>query len=192
MVRLADGSEVACRLVKPGMMVWTPSGPVAVLCVVRTRIASGRAVLCRIGRLEITPWHPIRVNGSWKFPIELVEPRWSETEAIYSFLLSPESSEPVLNIGGIECITLGHNLLDNPSELPRIIRSTLAEFVVEKVVEHPYFGTRRVIEDLSALPGWTAGVIEFNEGCLERGKDGKRLLMGFRRDKVVGEQVVVC
>lgn len=146
--------------------------------------------------MKVTPWHPIRKDG-WKFPCEIIEPRWFEANAVYSFVLEkPEELkedewQPVMTIGGIECITLGHDLKDDRSQLPRKVKSPmLGEFNLKNVVEHPYFGSKRVIEDLATMPGWERGLIEFEEGCMIRaesgeGSGGDALLRGFDRDKVV-------
>jgi hypothetical protein len=39
-------------------------------------------------------------------------------------------------INGIKCASLGHNIKGN------------------KVIEHPYFGSERIVEDLKKLKGW--------------------------------------
>ena len=38
----------------------------------------------------------------------------------------------------------------------------------DNTVHHPYFGSMDVIRDLSRLPGWDRGCIEFQDGCMER------------------------
>ena len=57
---------------------------------------------------------------------------------MFSFVIDVEH---VMIINDVECVTLGHNFTEDP------------------VVAHPYFGTQRVIEDLSAAPFWATGEV---------------------------------
>ena len=206
-ILLPDGTTVTCGSVKPGTLIATPSGqPARIKLIVKTLILATRTLLCKIGGMAVTPWHPIRVDGGWKFPVEVVEPRWVAADAVYSFILETvdekEEWEPVMLIGGIEAITLGHSLLDDPILFPRSISSSqLGSFTLHNVVEHPYFGSQRVVEDLMSMPGAKTGTVVFEEGCMVRadkgddgGSGGDALLSGFRRDKVVveGAREVKC
>lgn len=116
--------------------------------------------------LRITPWHPVRVEGSWHFPCNLGAVAQEACDAVYSFVLQGGHS---MLIGGWECVTLGHGL-------------------DEDVVRHPYLGTQRVIEDLRMLPGWGAGLVEFNDGCMVRDPDVGGLLAGFDQGRLVRQE----
>ena len=59
-------------------------------------------------------------------------------QALYSFVLHDGAS--ALLVGDVPCIALGHSL-------------------TEGAAHHPYFGSPRVLEDLSLLPGYEAGVV---------------------------------
>ena len=52
------------------------------------------------------------------------------------------------------CICLGHNYKDS-------------------VLNHPYFGTNAVINDLKSMTGWNDGHIVIQEDCVIRNKNGK-------------------
>ena len=54
-----------------------------------------------------------------------------------------------MKINGIQCCTLGHDFKG-------------------PVIEHPYFGTECVINDLRKMPGWNSGLILLNETCMIR------------------------
>ncbi|KAI9008506.1 hint-domain-containing protein [Hyaloraphidium curvatum] len=203
-VLMASGSTSKCSNLAAGQLIRTTSGHAApIVCILRTRITSGRALLSRLpSGLLVTPWHPVRDDsGEWRFPVELAEPRWRPVEAVYSFVLGPpvaetsipvEGYEPIMVIAGVSCITLGHQLRDpKGAKLPRTVRSTVCgTHEVKNVAWHPYFATDKVVDDLRTMPGWERGLVEFDEGCMLRAEEGEgsggdALLRGFRRDKVV-------
>ena len=66
-----------------------------------------------------------------------------------------------IEVQGIECATLGHGL-QGP------------------VIEHPYFGTQRVIEDLKKFRGWASGRITLTPGSKVLVRDARTgLVNGF-------------
>ncbi|KAG8911446.1 hypothetical protein FRC02_006610, partial [Tulasnella sp. 418] len=56
--------RLAVRDIRKGTVVKTPCGPRRVFNIIRTTIQGGVAELCQIGGLVITPWHPIKLDGS--------------------------------------------------------------------------------------------------------------------------------
>lgn len=66
--------------------------------------------------------------------------------AVYNIVLQ---NEHTVLINEVECVTLGHGFAG-------------------PVVEHDYFGTSRVIEDLKRLPGWAQGRVELPLGVFTR------------------------
>jgi len=100
----------------------------------------------------ITPKHPVRVNGEWKYPCQLGEKKLVNCSAVYTFVLE---SEHVMIINGIECITLGKTF--------------------DGKVKHDYFGTEAVVNDLMKLEGWNYGDIVLNDNDMKRGGEANRV-----------------
>jgi len=123
-----------------------------VLCVVQTFTTNEAIDLVDVGNTGtpwITPYHPIRVNTSWQFPIDVSPSVFPTTTcpAVYSFIL--EGKNQVLTINDVECIALAHGF-DEP------------------VAAHPYLGTAAILNDLSVLPGFTEGLVQMNSQCMLR------------------------
>jgi len=146
-----------------GDQVKTPSGFASVRCVIKTLVAP-ETDLCELSSgLLLTPWHPIRVNGVWKFPSDMAAITTRPCEAVYSFILDRDH---VMKIEGVECVALGHGFTDNAC------------------IKHPYFGTNAIVEDLAQFPGWSDGLITFNKNCMKRDQNSG-LLTGFDVEKLV-------
>ncbi len=120
-----------------------------ILCVVRTRIDNQTPYLVEFeGGLLVTEMHPIRVNGQWRFPVEISPPRLCpDVPYIYSFVMK---TSHVMVINGFECIGLGHNFTNDP------------------VAVHPFLGSNRILEALSDLQGWKNGLVTLREGAFVR------------------------
>ena len=164
LVSLANGMKQPCSQIKKGDYVLTGTNKIAqVLCVVKTYCKDGYEdlVLFKDG-LEITPYHPIRMENKWYFPCDLQTPVNTKCDAVYSFVLDCHHS---MIINDIECVTLGHDFK-------------------EDVVAHPYFGSQLVINDLKKLPGWDNGLIEFNSGCVVKSSITD-LICGFNIQKII-------
>eukprot|EP01130_Rhizamoeba_saxonica_P002217 TRINITY_DN12067_c0_g1_i1.p1 TRINITY_DN12067_c0_g1~~TRINITY_DN12067_c0_g1_i1.p1 ORF type:complete len:757 (-),score=186.65 TRINITY_DN12067_c0_g1_i1:30-2300(-) len=146
-VLMENGSLKLVENIKKGDYVMTDSSPAKVLCIVKTVFASGETELVELDDgLKVTPWHPIRINGKWKFPRDLKAPKLVDCDAVYSFLLD---GGHVMMINGYECVSLAHQFKGN-------------------VVEHSYFGTIKIKEDLQKLVGWDNGEVVLKPGCLVR------------------------
>eukprot|EP00026_Physarum_polycephalum_P002923 Phypoly_transcript_02932.p1 GENE.Phypoly_transcript_02932~~Phypoly_transcript_02932.p1 ORF type:complete len:623 (+),score=142.69 Phypoly_transcript_02932:708-2576(+) len=150
-VSMADGSEKRVDQIAKGDKVAssiTGAGSSSeVVCVVRTHCYNGRESLVTLpGGLRLTPYHPVRVNDAWKFPLDLVVPhRDARCDFVYNFVLRGETHAMVVN--GIECVTLGHGMEGD-------------------VVAHPYFGTQCVVDDLRKMRGFAQGCVElFPAAC---------------------------
>merc|ERR1719273_2403760 len=142
---------------KKGDSIWTPGGKATVLCVVKTNMPTGKCDLVSLPKsdLLLTPWHPVRLKGVWKFPADVSCITTQKCDAVYSFVLD---SQHVMVINNVECVTLGHNFTEN------------------KVVAHPYFGSRKIVDDLKNCDGWQIGLIEFGGPSLTR--DSETGLLG--------------
>jgi len=146
-VLMADGTLKAVRQLMVNDVV---DGGASILCVVKHECEAQKVELCDVNGLWITPYHPIRSDqNGWIFPCEVdgVELRMFECEFVYNFVLSHGH---VLNVNGTECCTLGHGMNDN------------------KVIEHAYFGTDKVVEDLRKWSGWNMGMIVLRKDAFKR------------------------
>lgn len=151
LVHMHDGSKKRVDNIRMGDVVETDSGHCAVRCVVKTNCADNSARLVSLSPdLHLTEWHPVRTDGEWKFPGDIDLAFDSVCDAVYSFLLEPGHTAMI--IGGVECIVLGHEILDDP------------------VATHPFFGSRtKIIECLRTLHGAADGYIVLEGGrCVER------------------------
>jgi hypothetical protein len=179
LVTLPDGGHIRVDQLTRGMDILTLSGTGRVAAVVRSPIPSAYALLCRIGNLKVTPWHPI-VSPShkteWVFPADIANPECMACDAVYSVLLLPPVS-PVaghdahsISISGVWCVTLGHGLTLSDSG---------------DVRAHAFLGDyEKVVRSLSSLEGFNEvdGVVE----CTGTRRDARdRTINGF-----VGRSVV--
>jgi len=94
--------------------------------------------MVELNGLLITPWHPVKVNGVWKFPIDLKPSQPTHIDYVYNLVLSQAHS---VFINDVQCITLGHGIIG------------------DEVATHAYFGTDIVLKDLSMQSGWEEGRI---------------------------------
>ncbi|KAI1134649.1 hint-domain-containing protein [Hypoxylon sp. FL0543] len=120
-VTLASGRQVPIRTLRRGSRLRTPVGSRRVAAVLKT-IVDG-AVMCKIGDLVVTPWHPIRIDHAgkepeWSFPAHVVltsdQPQVVlYSGAIYSILLQADRSVDahMLEVGGVWAVALGHGVV---------------------------------------------------------------------------------
>lgn len=115
-VNMASGKVIRVNRLRKGMYVQTPCGPRAVSRVLKSPVSS--IPMVTIGRLLITPWHPVSHNGAdWVFPCKDKARRKTPvryTGSIYSILLeeSKDADAHAMNIEGIWVVTLGHGLVN--------------------------------------------------------------------------------
>lgn len=134
-VLMADESKKSVKDIQIGDLVQTHLGiPARVLFVVRT--VTKRTMLVKLDRLLITPWHPVLYHGKWTFPHKIFDPIEQDCDGVYSFVLNDVHS---MVVEGIPCVTLGHGSQD-------------------PTLKHDYFGTEKVIRDLSRMES-VSGVI---------------------------------
>ncbi|KAJ0374234.1 hypothetical protein COL26b_007478 [Colletotrichum chrysophilum] len=112
-VVLASGRKVPIKTLRRGVAVQTPSGPRRVVAVLKTPVH--REIMCRVGDLVVTPWHPVSMDSgkSWVFPANVALRPVRYTGCIYSALLQPDqdASAHAVNVAGIWGVTLGHGLV---------------------------------------------------------------------------------
>jgi hypothetical protein len=94
--------------------------------------------------LLITPYHPIRVNGVWRFPVDLGNAHVVKCDAVYSYVLTSSNTTSHANeenhshksrptnmiICGVDCISLAHGIMN------------------DEVASHDFFGTEKVVDAL--------------------------------------------
>eukprot|EP01123_Difflugia_compressa_P009176 TRINITY_DN295_c0_g1_i1.p1 TRINITY_DN295_c0_g1~~TRINITY_DN295_c0_g1_i1.p1 ORF type:complete len:183 (+),score=53.70 TRINITY_DN295_c0_g1_i1:576-1124(+) len=139
-----DGDVKCVKDIKRGDVVECVGGTWAtVVCVVKTVFKHNRVDVVRInGGLTLTPFHPITINGTWKYPLQLSPVVTIEKDVVYDFVLD---NEHVIVVNGVGCVTLGHGLVGD-------------------VVSHPFFGSVRVLEDLKKMRGWREGMVLLEAG----------------------------
>ena len=105
--------------------------------------------------MKITPYHPIFINNVWKFPIDVMNCKLTDCEAIYSFVL--ENDHRII-INGNEIITLGHGYQ-------------------EGILKHDLYGTQKIVSLLESKDTDKSGYIIVKEFKIKR--DEKMNVMSF-------------
>jgi Hint-domain/VWA / Hh protein intein-like len=163
------GAKVRIEQLTRGMEIESMVGPRTVAAVVRTAVPSGETLLCRIGDLKVTPWHPVAMEeeGKWVFPADVAVPEAMACNAIYSILLQPDAETPnahTISVADVWCVTLGHGITSSASQDGRA---------------HAFLGDyNKVLRDLSALEGfYGADGVVYCSGTRRSGVD--RRICGF-------------
>ncbi|KAF7543440.1 hypothetical protein G7Z17_g10737 [Cylindrodendrum hubeiense] len=110
-VTLASGRTVEIRKLRRGMKVRTPMGSRRVAMVLRTPVES--EVMCRVGKVLVTPWHPVSTDGkAWNFPANTADGAVLYSGSIYSILLERgrNSQAHAIRVGNVWGVTLGHGI----------------------------------------------------------------------------------
>ena len=113
-----------------------------VVCVLKTFVKHNMINMHKIKDLVVTSWHPVRIQGEWQYPADYCAAELENIEWVYNFVLNRNH---VMEIGGIDVITLGHGITEDP------------------VLSHDLFGTQRVVDNLRTYLGWNHGFIEAYE-----------------------------
>jgi Mg-chelatase subunit ChlD len=133
-------------------------------CVVKTMISSPINLIKVSNDLILTPWHPVKVKNTWKFPCDIeyaIDCSTMYCEAIYSFIITAQYNSSQIKrgngrgmiIGGIECATLGHGILNS------------------SVISHPFFGTESVIDNLKLSKTYYEGLVILDQNSTVRNTD---------------------
>ncbi|KAJ3300319.1 hypothetical protein HDU76_006122, partial [Blyttiomyces sp. JEL0837] len=133
-----------------------------VSCVVETSVPKGcvGATVVRLpgSGLVLTPWHPVLIDGVWRFPCTVEGVCMAEpVRRVYSLVVEDVEGNgrrcSAVVVDGVVCVTLGHGLTGD-------------------VVGHGYLGTERVIDDLKGMRGFV--------------ETGRVVVSGVRRDLTTG------
>ena len=152
MVLMGDGTLKQLKLLRQGDVLRSSEGKTAkVQCLVITATINHKSFMVSLeGGLKITPWHPVRLNGCFEFPINLGPVTKVACEEVYNLVMEDNH---IVTVNGVECVTLGHGFKEN------------------SVVRHGYFGTAAVIEDLSQATGWKEGRVELMSEWVHRDEE---------------------
>jgi len=134
-ILMSHGVKKPIKDIHAGEMVWSIKGYATVLAVVVCNTKAKSQPMSRINNLSITPWHPILVDGEWVFPADIYFYSERMVQTVYNLVLERGH---VIDIEGVLACTLGHG-------------------ITGPVIGHPFFGTERVIEDLTKVKGWNEG-----------------------------------
>jgi hypothetical protein len=131
-----------------------------VLCVVQTKCVDNKAKFVQFeGGLQITSWHPVRIDGKWVFPNDASEDVvYKSCDRVYNFLLD---THHVAVINDVECICLAHGIIG------------------DVVASHEYYGSQRVVSDLMILPGWSEGNVTVDVSQVKR-NGATNLVVGLK------------
>lgn len=167
LVLMANGSNKLVKDVVKGDHVRAGNGRIAeVKCVVVALCEGAVNELVELdGGLRLTPYHPVQMAGKWHFPSSFGTVQTQACAAVFNFVLASEHS---IVVNGVPCVTLGHGF-------------------TESVVQHPFFGTSAVVQDLKGLReghAFASGLIRFAPGCLLRHRESG-LLCGYDESRLL-------
>jgi Mg-chelatase subunit ChlD len=144
-VEMLDGTKKNINKLLKGDIIKCDNGYDEVECLIGTTTSHKTIQIVKFSNdLEITPWHPIKINGVWRFPQDIGTPIGVNIPMVYNLVMKNRKS---VIINDTVCCTLGHNIKGS-------------------IIEHDYYGTERVINDMSKISGWDIGTITIHT-CLE-------------------------
>lgn len=140
LVRIADSTFKRVDEIKPDDFLYTIGNKSYRVVYVVESLLNGPIKMSKLNENAIfTPWHPICIEGSWKFPSDLEFQDYYECSKVYNFVLE---GGHVIEVGGIQTVTLGHGIQN------------------DLTVSHEFFGTCKVIKALEGLAKSKKGVIQ--------------------------------
>ena len=147
LVKMGNNSnKIVSSLVK-GDVVF---GGFKINCVVKT-IVQREIEVVNLSNMFITPWHPVYYEDKWNFPINIKSSEKVYLDYIYNIVLE---TGHIMIINNIQVVTLGHNFTNN------------------KVVQHDYYGSDKVISDLKKFDGYYDGLVILDKLLVSRGQNG--------------------
>ena len=166
LITMSDNSKKKLKDVKKGDLILTLENHSNIKNIAYTKVLCVYEIImvlktCDLVTLEnglkITPWHPILTPDGWKYPSELKKSNIEKCESIITFVLE---NNHIAFINDYPCITLGHNFK-------------------EKVLEHQFYGTEKVVKCLKTMPGYESGYIKNNSGNVQRDNNGNVINIGY-------------
>jgi Mg-chelatase subunit ChlD len=130
--------------------------------IIITKCVNDKENMVCIDNLKITPYHPIIEKGenkcNWQYPKNISVIELIECSEIYTFVL--DNRQSVL-IEDFIYATLGHNLEN------------------DEVIQHKYFGTDKVINDLNNMIRNKNGKIYLTKDMYKRSKNNEVSYIGY-------------
>lgn len=119
---------------KIGDFVWSSSTNsfAKIICILENIVNSTIPMCTSSTGLCLTPYHPVKIEGKYHFPKnhDMFHHSMIHVDKLYSIALNNAES---LTINNIEVIGLAHGIQNDP------------------VATHPYFGTKKVIDDILTI-----------------------------------------
>lgn len=161
MISMADNSKKLLKELEKGDKIITLKDHndinsiiyTKVVCIYETIIERNINMVCLDNDLKITEWHPILTPLGWKFPSEIKKSSSIYCDSIITLVLEDGH---VAFINDRPCITLGHNFKDG-------------------ILDHNFYGSEKVIDNLKEMPGYEEGHIKNNDGSVIR--DDKKFVI---------------
>lgn len=167
LVTLANGEQKKVKDIIKGDVIKNRDGNIAtVVCILKTKIHTGKAKMSTFNGMKVSPWHPIKLqqNDNWIFPTKVQPSVLVDVEYFYDFVLDKHH---VVTVNDVDVICLGHNFTHDP------------------VLIHPFFGTGKVINELKKdKHGWKQGLIliEHYKPIYKENSNKEELVDGFSLD----------
>lgn len=142
LILMADGKRKELQHLEPGDTVWTEGDrPATVHLRLELGTYSPTLKMCQLDNLWLTPYHPVKKDGVWRNPCDLVPTVEMPMPKLFNLLLDGGC---VVDIGGVLTVSLGHGL-------------------TESGVAHPFFGSRAlIVAAVQGQPGFAEGRVVFN------------------------------
>lgn len=103
-----------------------------------------------INNLKITPYHPIIYDNKWQFPINITSnSKLYNTLYLYSF--ETENKQSIM--------------------IDEFIFATLGHGIIGDVIQHDYFGTNKVINDIMKFDEYDNGIVLLEQNMIKRDKN---------------------
>jgi hypothetical protein len=156
------------------------TGTAKVVCVVKLAIARTMCMISPDGINGITAYHPLWLSDTfsqsrpsireWIFPTSLTEEFVIARKGDYMY-------DFVIDNGYSICLTTNVN---TKNELPFYNVACLGHGCSDNsVIDHKYFGSNRVIDDLKDHEGWSTGLVTLNNWDFQRDKTGLIVKLEF-------------
>ena len=138
-----NGDEIITVNILDGKITY---GKSLIECVVITKCKNGKEFMVELGKLKITPYHPIYSVSKWKFPINISSPKEIDCKDMFTFVTKDRNS---VIVDDYIFATYGHNMKGD-------------------IIEHDYFGSEKVIKDLKRFNTYDLGYVNLKKSMFYR------------------------